>query len=43
MVWGAWERMNSHSDKRVNNFEISKLIEEKAPVENVRDEVEIKK
>ena len=33
VVWGAWERMNSHSDKRVNTFEISKLIEEKAPVE----------
>ena len=43
VVWGAWERMNSHSDKRVNTFKISKLIEEKAPVENIRDQVEIKK
>ena len=29
VVWGAWERMNSHSDKSVNTFEIKKLIEEK--------------
>ena len=32
VVWGAWERINSHSDKRVNTFEISKLIEEKESV-----------